>query len=103
MMGGDSGEPLMAPAFDPRKQKFAGSYAGSMTPHLWVYEGSLDETGEHLTLDCEGPSFEDDSQMTKYQDIYRFDGADRRTLSPRFLAKSGEWKPVMTLQYRRTV
>src|SRR5689334_9041385 len=36
---------VMTLGYDPEKQRFVGTFIGSMMTHLWVYEGSLDPEG----------------------------------------------------------
>jgi hypothetical protein len=100
-MGGGNVQSLMSLGYDPAKQRFVGTYVGSKMANLWVYEGQLDEAGNALTLDSEGPDFEDPGQTAKYQDIYAFTGPNERTLSSRYLTPSGEWKPIMKMRFRR--
>src|SRR3546814_6537466 len=74
---------------------------GSMMTHLWVYEGSLDDSGKVLTLDCEGLDFETEGRMTRYQDIITIESPDHRLLTARMLAADGSWKQIMQAEYRR--
>src|SRR3546814_12079912 len=63
--------------YDPRRQRYVGTWVGSMMTHLWVYEGSLDDSGKVLTLDCEGLDFETEGRMTRYQDIITIESPDQ--------------------------
>jgi hypothetical protein len=91
----------MTLGFDPAKGRFVGSWAGSMMTHFWVYEGSLDASGQVLTLDCEGPDYETPGRMAPYQDIIELKGDDRRILRARTHGADGAWKDLMTVEYRR--
>src|SRR5438045_8337211 len=56
MPGGGAGTMLMTLGYDPAKQRFVGTFIGSMMSHMWLYEGTLDSAGKVLTLDTAGPS-----------------------------------------------
>ena len=107
MPGGGTGYTVMTLGYDPAKKRFLGAFIGSMMTHLWIYDGSLDESGKILTLDAEGPSFTADGnvvaeKMVKYQDIIEYKSDDHRTLSSRMLMDTGEWVGIMRADYRRT-
>ena len=99
--GGKAHTNIMTLGYDPNRGKFVGTFVSSAMPYLWTYEGSLDESGTKLVLDCEGPSFENVGQMAQYKDTVEIIGGDRRALSSTFLAGDGTWKPVMRMDYRR--
>lgn len=101
MPGGDVTKTLMTLGFDPARQRFVGSFIGSMMTHMWLYEGSLDAASKVLTLDTEGPSFTGDGKMAKYQDIIEVLGPDHHTLSSRSQGADGQWHHFMTAHYRR--
>lgn len=99
--GEGAGSSIMTLGYDPRNQRFVGSFVASMMTHLWPYNGTLDESGKVLTLDSEGPSFSGDGSLAKYQDIIEFVDDDHRVLSSRFLLPDGEWRHFMTAHYHR--
>ena len=39
MPGGDVGTTMMTVGYDPQKQRYVGTYIGSMMSYLWVYDG----------------------------------------------------------------
>ena len=49
----------MTLGFDPQKGGYVGTWIGSMTSFLWIYRGTLDRVEKILTLDTEGPNFDD--------------------------------------------
>ena len=101
-MGCSGGEAtsILTLGYDPKKEKFVGTFVASMMTHLWVYEGSLDSTGKILTLDTVGPDFTS-STMAKYQDILEFVSEDHRTMKSQVLGPDGKWIHFMTANYRR--
>jgi len=77
--------------FDPSKEKFVGTWIGTMMTNLWVYEGELDAEGNILTLNCEGPSFSGDGSIQPYQDIHEFIDDNHRVLRTRTRGEDGTW------------
>ena len=89
----------MTLGYDPARGRFVGAWFGSMMNHMWVYDGQLD--GDVLTLDCEGPDFEDTGRTAKYQDVITLYGDDRRTLTARAQLPDGSWRQFMVTEYQR--
>ena len=101
MPDGSPATTIMTLGFDPKRNRFVGSFIGSMMTHLWLYDGVLDEGGKVLTLDAEGPSFTDPEEMGTYQDIIEFVSDDHRVLRSRTPGPDGKWVEFMTARYRR--
>jgi hypothetical protein len=104
-IGEGKGEPgcdsIMTLGFDPQTKRFVGTFIAAEMTHLWPYNGTLDATGNVLTLDSEGPSIAGDGTMAKWQDSIEFLGEDHRTLSSQYLGPDGKWVPFMKAHYRR--
>ena len=92
---------IMTLGYDPAKKRYVGSFVSSMMTYLWVYEGTLDETGKVLTLDCEGPDFENTGRTARYQDIITIKDENTRNFSSRIQNADGTWKSVMSSDYKR--
>lgn len=92
---------VMTLGYDPGRQRFVGTFIGSMMTHLWIYEGSLDASGKKLVLDAEGPTMTGDGKMAKYQDEIEWVSDDHRVLRSRVLGEDGEWQQFMEAHYRR--
>jgi hypothetical protein len=101
MPGGGPSTTILTLGYDPQKSRFVGTFIGSMMDMLWTYEGSLDAAGRVLTLDTEGPDFGNPGQRAKYKDIIEFRSDDHRVMTSRMLGEDGEWREVMTAEYRR--
>ncbi|HKZ05524.1 MAG TPA: DUF1579 domain-containing protein [Methylomirabilota bacterium] len=101
MPGGGAATMIITLGYDPAKQRFVGTWVGSMMAHLWVYEGELDAAGKVLTLNSEGPSMAGDGSVQKYQDIITVESADHRILTSRAPGPDGKWNEFMTAHYRR--
>jgi hypothetical protein len=102
MPGGGTATMMMTLGYDPQKQRYVGTWIGSMMTHLWVYDGTLDVAGSVLTLDAEGPSRVTEGKMAKYQDVMELKSEDHRVLTSRILGDDGQWREFMTANYRRT-
>jgi hypothetical protein len=101
MPEGGTGDMLMTLGYDPATQRFKGTFVGSMMTHIWIYDGELDASGNRLTLDTEGPSWEDGGTMTKYRDTIEMVAPDQRVLTSDVLGSDGRWTRFMTTHYRR--
>ena len=88
--------------YDPQKQRYVGTWVGSMMTHLWVYDGALDAARRVLTLEAEGPSMAGDGTMATYRDVIELTDDDHRVLTAHVLGNDGTWQQFMTSNYRRT-
>lgn len=86
--------------YDPDKGRYVGTFAGSMMSTLWVYEGSVGADGRTLTLDTRGPDF-GSGQIRDFQDVIELIDDDHHELRSRMLGEDGQWRPVMSVRYRR--
>lgn len=60
-----------------------------MMAHLWLYRGSLDASGNVLTLDTEGPASSGPGNLARYRNVIEFladaspaDGKKRKEREP---------------------
>lgn len=102
MPGGDISHSIMTLGYDPQQKRFVGTFVASVMTHLWIYNGALDEAGNTLILDCQGPSFTEEGKMSKYQDIIEFIDDNHRVLRSQFAGPNGQWVPFMKSTYTRT-
>jgi len=55
-----------------------------------------------LTLNSEGPNFEEPGSLSNYRDIIEFVSDDHRTLTPVIQGPDGQWHAMgMTTHYHR--
>lgn len=101
MPDGSSATNILALGYDPAKKRYVGSFVSSAMSHLWIYEGTLDQTGKVLTLDCEGPDFDTAGRTAPYQDVITIKDGNTRTFSSRIRLADGTWKSVMSCDYTR--
>ena len=102
MPGGGTGMSIMTLGFDPRKNRFVGSWVGSMMTNQWIYDGELDAAERVLTLSSEGPDFEKEGEMANYRDVIEFKSDDYRTLTSFMQGPDGTWNELFSAHYRRT-
>jgi hypothetical protein len=101
MPGGGAATTMMTLGYDPQKQRFVGTWIGSMMTWLWVYDGGLDATDRVLTLEAEGPDMAVEGKTAKYKDVIEFKTDDHRLLTSHMLGEDGTWRVFMTANYRR--
>lgn len=101
MPGGGPARTMMTLGYDPAGGRYVGTFVASMMTHLWIYEGSLDETGRVLTLDTTGPSMEGDGKTARYQDVIEVKGPEERIFTARVERADGTWQELMVARYRR--
>jgi hypothetical protein len=101
MPGGGMANMLMTLGYDPQKQKYVGTWVGSMMAHLWMYEGAMDAEGKALTLNSEGPNCAEEGKLATYKDVIEFPSDYHRVQTSYMLSDEGEWRLVMTANYRR--
>jgi hypothetical protein len=91
----------MTLGYDPRKQRYVGTWIGSMMTYLWRYDGELDAGETVLTLASDGPAMTGDERMAKYKDAIEFKSDDRRTMTSHVLGDDAQWHHFMTAHYWR--
>ena len=101
MSAGDPATMIMTLGFDPRAGHYVGSWIGSMMDKFWVYKGWVEPDGTTLTLEAEGPSFEDPSATAIYHDVITFIDDDHRTFSGSVRQPDGSFKTFMTSEFER--
>lgn len=97
---GEMGTTIVTLGYDPQNDRYIGTFVCSMMSHLWLYNGSLNETETVLTPDTEGPSCTE-TALAKYQDIITFVSNDHRILTSQILGEDGNWHQFMTGHYWR--
>ena len=101
MCGADA-TTIMTLGYDPQKQRYVGTWIGSMMSYLWLYVGELDAAKKVLTLNSDGPDMIVEGKMAKYRDVIEFDSDDHRVMTSHVLGDDGQWQKFMTANYRRS-
>ncbi len=92
---------LMTLGYDSQKQRYVGTWIGSMMTYLWRYDGELDTGETMLTLNSDGPAMTGDEKMAKYKDVIEFKSDDHRVMTSHVLRDDGQWHHFMTAHYWR--
>ncbi|NJN58070.1 MAG: DUF1579 domain-containing protein [Leptolyngbyaceae cyanobacterium SL_5_9] len=98
---GSAATTMMTLGYDVQKQRYIGTWVGSMMTYLWVYDGELDTSKNVLSLYNEGPSTSDPGKMSKYKDVIEFKSDDHRVMTSYLLGDDGQWHQFMTVNYFR--
>jgi len=102
MPDGTPGALRVTIGYDPEKGKFVGHWVGSMMANQFVYEGDLDAAGKILTLNTEGPTWEEgQSGLARYRDIYEIVSDTERLLRSEMQKADGSWTEFMRVTYKR--
>lgn len=97
--GGGTAASLMTLGYDTQKQRFVGTFLGSMMTNLWLYDGALD--GNRLVLDTVGPSMTGGEGTTRYRDIIEVVSDDERLMTSEAEGPDGNWTQFMRMTCRR--
>lgn len=101
MPGCGEANTLMTLGYDPQKQRYVGTWVGSMITYLWLYDGEMDASEQVLTLHSDGPAMTGDGKMAKYRDVIEFKNDKHRVMTSHVLGDDGQWQQFMTVNYRR--
>src|SRR5687767_548016 len=91
----------MTVGYDPTKNKYVGSWVDSCTSHMWKYEGTVDASGNILTLEAEGPNMVKPGATARYKDVTEFKSQDHRVLTSSMQGEDGKWTTFVTMNARR--
>ncbi len=83
------------------KKKYVGTWIDSMTDHLWTYEGTLDDAGNVLTMNTEGPDMMNPGKTAKFREVITIKGPDEKAFSSSMLGADGKWLTFVKSTYKR--
>ncbi len=101
MPDGSRATMIITLGYDPRLGHYVGSWVGSMMDKFWVYKGWIEDDGQTLVLEAEGPSMQDPERTELYRDVIHFIDDDTRTFSGSVRQPDGTFKTFMTSQAKR--
>lgn len=101
MSDGTPSAMVMTLGYDPAAGHYVGSWIGSMMTTMWVYKGWVERDGLTLTLEAEGPAFDDPKRTDLYRDVITFIDADHRRLTGSVRQPDGTFKTFMRSEFKR--
>lgn len=99
-MEGGTWTSIMTLGYDIKSQKYVGTFVGEMMDFMWVYNGSVDESGRKLVLNATGPKF-DGSGFGEYRDSIEIRDADHWVLTSHMKQEDGTWTQFMEAHHTR--
>jgi hypothetical protein len=104
MPGGNKGTTILTLGYDTVREKYVGTFIGSMMTFQWVYEGDLDANEKVLTLNTMGPEMSEKGvgdRLVAYQDRIEFKDDNHRVLTSSSKGKDGNWQQFVEMHYYR--
>jgi hypothetical protein len=98
---GTIGTTITTLGYDPARNRFVGTWIGSMMSHLWIYEGELDAERRTLSLYTEGPDMSGDSGLVQYCDAFEIVDPGHYVQRSSVRDENGTWTEFMAVDYRR--
>ena len=94
-----SGTPVMKGiqtiGYDADKKKYVGTWIDTMLNKMWMYEGTVDESGNKIMLEAEGPDMTDPKKTAMFRDSYEFK-SDDEIIATSEVRVNGKWVTMMT-------
>ncbi|HEY0867985.1 MAG TPA: DUF1579 domain-containing protein [Fimbriimonas sp.] len=87
--------------YDVSFRAYKGFWIGSVSSHLWKYDGELSADGRVMTLNCVGPHMEKDGETARYRDVIEIIDDNHRTLTSSGQGEDGQWFEFMKAHYYR--
>jgi hypothetical protein len=92
---------ILSLGYDPQKKHFNGTWIDSMGGHLWVYKGTLNDAGDTMTLETEGPSMQTPDKTARYKEVIQITDKDSRTFTSSIETDDGTWMKILAAEYSR--
>lgn len=101
-MMGASYHGVLSLGYNALKKQFNGTWIDSFGGQLWVYKGTLNDAGDTMTLETEGPSLTQGPDKTaRYKEVHQIKSKDSRTFTSSMEKEDGTWMKIVTIEYRR--
>ena len=91
---------VMTLGYDPKKQKYVGTWIESMTNYMCRYEGTLDDSGKTLTLNTEGPAMDQPGKMASYREVIELKDKDNKVFTSS-IERDGKWVQFVKMTSKR--
>lgn len=95
---GESFTGILTLGYDAEKKQYVGTWIDSMTGHLWTYRGAVNDKGDMLTLETEGPCHT--GETCRFKETIEIKSKDHKVFTSK-MEMDGEWITIMTANYKR--
>lgn len=92
---------IMTLGYDTEKKTHVSTWIDSMHGHMTYSEGSLNEAGDTLTLQGEGPDPSAPGKRCKLKDVLALKDKDHQVFTSFLQGADGQWVPFLTVNFRR--
>ncbi|WP_075088015.1 DUF1579 family protein [Verrucomicrobium spinosum] len=89
---------LVTVGYDQEKEKYIATVVDSMSGYRWLAEGTVDDTGNKLTMETEGPFPFRDAPLSRFQDVTEFKSADHKIFTSSIQEEDGSWTTLMKFE-----
>lgn len=100
-MNGQPFRSMLTIGYDVDKKVFVGTWIDTIQTHMFVYRGTLDDAKKVLTLETEGPSFDDPAKTATYRDAIEIVGPDHKRMTSSMRGEDGKWVEFMKADFHR--
>jgi hypothetical protein len=91
---------VMTLGYDPKSEKYIGTWIDSVSSYMWKYEGTLDEDQKKLTLLTEGPNPMAPTETANYREVFEIKDKDHKVFTSS-IEMDGQWHTFVTIHYHR--
>jgi len=92
---------LLTLGYNSRTKKFVGSWISSLSGNILNYEGTLDATGNTLTLEAEGYCHTAPDRLSKFRQVIELWDKDHRRFTSSMQGEDGKYVMRMSINYTR--
>jgi hypothetical protein len=92
---------VMTLGYSPEKKAYIGTWVDSMNSTMWNYNGTVNDAGDTLTLESEGPCPMQGGKICKVKEVMKLTGKDEKTFTSSVLGEDGKWVQMMSAKSKR--
>ena len=81
--------------FDRKKNNFTVTWIDSIMDYTWRYTGEINDAGDTITMEADGPDWSDPKKTRRYRDIYRFKSSNEIATLSQSKNNAGQWETFM--------
>jgi predicted 3-demethylubiquinone-9 3-methyltransferase (glyoxalase superfamily) len=89
--------------YNAGQDRYFGTWVDTTSNYTWKLSGTLDKGGKKLSLESEGPDWQDSKKTRKYRDVYEFKSANEIATVSQMLTDDGTWQTFMKSKMIRKV